>query len=411
MTDDTQEDDPKWTRPAILRREAREYDLTDKQKDALVAAVRNPDAGMPAIAEHAGVEAAGIDNLLKSMRRGIVGEKHHEGDYDQRLNQGTSDFRDETVKRRAVVDFLARHPGIFDADGWSYERIAEQIQDDLGVAVHGTYAYNIHSSEKPKIHRRREWYERRGREDEIVDVGDIDPGNDSWDDQLTVRDKLEEAGVTDIPDENLDGLATSRHAQAEGRKKGGRLSASGGGSDTATGDVDGRSPSGRQTRSGDADGGDGGSGASATATGTTSTQPASGDDSAAATESAPTTDDPGGETTELERGNARYTGPAEGINLAGDRPSSVLVGPEDDDSPDVTSELERIRAECGPFGEKAAERELNIDDRDALEHEIKVLRILVAQQGEYIDQLRRALDNMFVNVEAGFTLPTEEDDG
>lgn len=395
MTDDTQEDDPKWTRPAILRREGREYNLTETQRDALVACVRNPNAGMSRIADHAGIEAPSIDNLLKSMRRGIVGDTHHEGDYDRRLNKGTGAFRDNTVKRRAAADFLARHPGIFDADGWSYNRIADRIQDELGVSLHGTYAYNIKKNHGYLVHDRREWYERHDREDEIVDVDELDPSEDGDDEHMTVREKLEGAGITDLPDENIDGLPTVKEAKESGRRKGGAMSSAGGGSDTATGD---------------AGAAGGGPGASATATGTASTQAASGADNTGTVDASKTASDSGGETTERETGNARYKGPATGLDLTSDRPSSVLVGPEDDDSPDVTSELERIRAECGPYGEKAADRDLDIQHRDDLEHEIKVLRILVAQQGEYIDQLRRALDNMFVNVEAGFTLPTEEDE-
>lgn len=389
-TTDTGDDDPKWTRPAILRREGREYNLTEAQRDALVATVRNPDASPNEIADHADVDAMSINNLLKSMRRGIVGNsgKSHDTDYDSRLNEGTADFTDETVKRRAVIDYVARHRGVFDLDEWSHGDVADVIQDELGVAMHETYAYNVYDEYKHLVHKRRDWYERHGRDDEIVPADELShPGNDG---HMTTREKLEAAGVTDLPDGNLDGLLPAAEAKERGRQRGVERSAEVLSSAGDSGDASGAC----------ADASDDATRASDDAV--ASTQPASGSGNDAGM-----VDEP--KTTERESGNARYEGPATGIDLTGGRPSSVLVGPEDDGSGDVSDELARVREECGPFGQTAADRDLDISDREALEHEIKVLRILVAQQGEYIDQLRRALDNMFVNVEAGFTIPTDDD--
>ena len=340
-----------WTKVSLERLTG--IDLTDKQAKVLRVALRNPYTGVSTAAKEADVSTQVLTNAFWALEYGdeLSGENF---DHDPRLNKGPDWFTDKTLKQRASIDFLARHPDAYESHTW--KEVAEKVLEETGVACHwvtiGSYADKF----KHLIHKRREWYERRGKEHEIQPFD----GDKSKSDPRSLRQKLLDAGIPSdkLPSENLDGLPTSGEAKEEGRSKGG----SQGGSQKPR-----------------------------------PTEPSGEDD---------TGDDGDGEEVTVDRGNTSYKGPSTGLNLGSGRPSKLLVD-RDGDGPDVTAEIEALYDEYGPYGQGVMDRDLEIDSKEDLATEIKLLRMLVATQGKYIDQLRRALDNLHISVDAGFTIPDD----
>lgn len=380
---DTTDDETHWHPATIRRRLPNATELTDGQLRALVAAIRNPEAGLRTVAQSADVEHGTLTNVLWRYK---VGGFDAQGDHHPELNRGSSAFQDRTLKQRAAIHWHAKHPEGMDT--LTYQQTAEHCKQETGVNIHWSSMHGAKKKYPELIQRRRRWVKNH-TDDGVVRLTEADapskPARGRGSDE-PIRVVLEEAGIDDLPDHNLDDLPTSREAQEAGREKGLKraheITRAGGSAETtsetseAAAGESGAEPE-READAGggaDADGGD------------------------------------GAEMTERAVGNAGYKGPSSGIDLTSGHAPSLLVERASDEMEDeVADELARIRDEEGDFGENAYERPVEIDDRDDLESELRRLRMIVASQGKMLKALRETLDNLSVTVEVGTDTPEAGD--
>lgn len=363
----------RFARGAILRRTPDSNELTDRQIDLLVTAIRNPDAPTGEILDHVGDSYnASLYAVLGRFEAG----GYDVADYDPVLERGSAAFLDLTVKQRAVVDFSARHPKA--KEDATNKEIARLIDDDLGVPVAKFTVVNYRSQFPDAIAQRRQWYESHdpdaiGRLGDAADALGEDEGAageraDAG--MVPIRRRLVAAGFDDLPDRNLDGLPTAAECDARLRQR--------------------RTEAGFNRSNGE------------------SPDSASGSSSAEA-ESSSDAGDADAETVDRQRAGRRYQGPAEGLNLAGDAAPDVF----ELKSASVGDELGAAYAEAvdaaGPFGEDAFRRDVTIDDRGDLEDEIRRLRMIVSGQGAMLRGLKDMIESL--DVQVGVSIDAPDFDG
>lgn len=364
-------------------------ELRDDQKEWIATAVRNPYASVQTVTDELGIGATSLVNAILALSVGGYKPSDEIHEYDSRLDRGPSWFTDLTIKQRACVDFAARHPGAFDE--FTYSELLGVVIEETGVVTHVTYIRNYTTEHPDMVARRREWYERTDP-DEIVpgsemsdSVGSglsVDPdeidGVDPADVTPLMR-QLAGAGVEHFPDSNLDGYPTHYATKYGDRSNIGRHDSSGGSSASTGGDT--------ETADGD-------------------TVQASVGDTASAGDSAAAGDDD--ERVTRSAGNSSYQGPASGLDMTGGarEPSLLHVTEGSDAIGDELSEaFAEAREEEGTFGEDAFKRDLDINDKEDLEIEIRRLRMLVSMQGSMLEALSDTLENLTVSV--SFDAPDE----
>lgn len=198
--------------PETIRRELPD-ELTDEQTAALVTAVRNPDASIEDVSADTGVSFSVAANALETLALGLFGE--HDGVaqmYDSRGAARPAESFDElTEKQQVVIDFLARHPS-FEWQLRSSRELRDAIEADdtidLGENIHYTYPKRVAAEYQDLIPERRAEVDES---DEAVDPNDADLRIR----YSTPRELLEQAGLTDLPDENLDDLPDADAGESE----------------------------------------------------------------------------------------------------------------------------------------------------------------------------------------------------
>lgn len=179
-------------------------ELTDKQERAMICAVRNPDASFGAIAEACGVNHSTVAYGLRSLARGILGRGEHTGEWIERREgvRKAEAFGELSDKQRVVVDFLARHPE-FDPEAHPSRELREAVETwaDDAPDMHDTYPKRIAREYAELVEDRREQLLAMGEDlnGEVEDPDVFDPD--------TPREFLDAAGITELPEANLDSLA------------------------------------------------------------------------------------------------------------------------------------------------------------------------------------------------------------
>lgn len=358
--------------------------LRDDQKEWLAAAVRNPYASESTVTDELDIGTTSLVNAILALSVGGYKSSDEIHEYDSRLNRGPSWFTDLTLKQRACIDFAARHPGVFDA--FTYNEILGLLIEETGVVTHVTYIRNYTTEHPDMVSKRRDWYERRDPDEIVpgsemsgdaagnisVDPDEID-GVDN-DDVTPLMRQLAGAGVEHFPDTNLDEYPDHYTTKYGSQSKVGQHDSSGSNGTNAR----------SYTIETDADG------------------DTESDDSAAAGSD--------GERVTRSAGNSSYQGPASGLDLTGGaaEPSLLHVTEGSDSIGDELSEAyAAAREDEGTFGEDAFKRDLNIDDKEDLEIEIRRLRMLVSMQGSMLEALSDTLENLTVSV--SFDAPDADD--
>lgn len=368
-------DDPQWTQAAILRRLGVDGDMTDNQRAVLTKAIRNPDAPMGTIAAVADVTPTVLTNCLQRVRRGGY---EADDDYNPRVDDDLGDdaYAERTLKQRAAIDWLARHPNARDV--LTSEQASDASSDETGVPLHWATLNGAERKYGHLIQRRRE----------LLPAGEIQPLSESDREDRrrdpnpdkSARPRLAEAGVEELPDQNLDGLPTADEVLEAGARRGREKMEE----LVENGE---RKPPSAHLPSTD------------------------GESDAAQAESGAESDAGGGEgpqapeepRTRTREGNRSYEGPETGLNLAGDAAPSVLVDRGGDDLSESTADaLERLHDEVGQFGERAHEMEIELDGKDDLRHHLRVLHVLVSEQGKRLQAYEQVLDNLNINVEVTY---------
>lgn len=350
-------DAPRWKRAAIIRRIDGAEELDDSQQDAVAAAVRNPNAGSGMIADHLGVSESTVRNAVWKLKVG--GYDADDADPIPELMVGTAKFKERTLKQRASIHFHAKHPKVF--DDLTYEQAAERCAAETGVPLHWSTLRGVQNDFPGLIARRRE----RLDDDVVERFGESETHQGEM---RPVRVMLDEAGITDLPAENLGGLKSIRQAHEEGWKQGVEKAHNGESADT------------------DTDAGD---------------------------ESGDSGEDSPDEPVEQNAGNVRYQGPETGVDLTSGREVSYLVDRAADDVGDdsVRDAIEAIQDENGVFGEHAYQRDIDIDGPEDLEQEVRHLRTIIATQGALIKSLKQALDSLTVDVSVSLDDESLRSDG
>lgn len=145
--------------------------LSGKQERVAVAAIRNPNAGLPRISKANNVSATTALNSLKALIRGGGMERGGQANVvelrgEHRMAEG---FEELTPKQAGVIDWLARRPGAerpAEEGGVPTERIATAVEESGEYpeveAMHSTYPRKVLDRYGDLLEERREVLAARG---------------------------------------------------------------------------------------------------------------------------------------------------------------------------------------------------------------------------------------------------------
>lgn len=196
--DDGSTDTDQWEPKAI--RQALPGGLGDKQRRALVCAIRNPDASTAQIAKKVGAKSSyTVSNALRGLLLGTAGTggSTPEDVYELRGDSREAETYSElTEKQTAIIDFAAKHPEVM--DDATYGQLAQAIQEQQGVAVGETYVGTTL--------RKYDDILRRRRAIEAASEAESEDALEGITSEMTVREMLEAAAVYALPGSNLDSM-------------------------------------------------------------------------------------------------------------------------------------------------------------------------------------------------------------
>lgn len=186
--------------------------LSDRQERALIAAMRNPDAPVSEVATATALEPKQVSHALDSLACGVLGASQNGGWIEARNGSREAEtFAELTEKQAAVVDSLARNPGIeANLDDMTNRELAASVEahaeSDEFPAIHYTYPASVYETYTDLVHERRQYLVESGEldldeSDEVVAVS-LDADVSLSD---TSRELLERHGY-DLPESNLDSL-------------------------------------------------------------------------------------------------------------------------------------------------------------------------------------------------------------
>lgn len=199
--------------------------VTGKQQRVAVCLVRNPDAPLTGISEATAVSSTTVLNTLKAL---VNEHGLDESDWSDVIRKRggqryAKTYEELTAKQKAVVDWLARHPGLEERlmdkeDSLTSEKVANAIEHDerYDVALHSTYPNKVITARDangcgylPLVEDRRKLLAARGDlEDEEAEVESLRTSSP--------RAALEASGWV-LPEENLDSLEPAEALTEEER--------------------------------------------------------------------------------------------------------------------------------------------------------------------------------------------------
>jgi hypothetical protein len=210
---ETESDDAPFE-PAAIRRRLPTA-LTDEQERALIAAIRNPDADVTAVADATAVEPKRVRHALDSVACGVLGGDSHNGEWvkDRGAVRDAETFAELTPKQAAVVDYLARTPSFEWAEQSSRNLLAAIQNADEGEAanapeMHYTHPKTVAQKYETLIHERRAYLVTHEGLDLGGDGADVDDAGLRRGEFDSTRELLANAGYA-LPDENLDSFMDS----------------------------------------------------------------------------------------------------------------------------------------------------------------------------------------------------------
>jgi len=190
-------------------------DLNDKQVRGVVCAVRNPDAAISRIADEAGVSDSTVSNALEGIALDLLGRGNRNGEVFQ-VRDGerreAETYDELTPKQQAVIDHLARYPSFewqLNSSRALRDRVYADPELDFDESIHYTYPKRVAAKYQDLVPERRAEIDTADGE---FDESDEVPVRMTY---STARELLEQAGLTDLPDENLDAVPAADAGEHE----------------------------------------------------------------------------------------------------------------------------------------------------------------------------------------------------